>query len=252
MEQDAAPGSEAMERDLTRDALQDTLGSCDSMDIRHYRRGWLQEFFCCTTKSDFKYMKEGKTVAKSKEDFSFPCRCCLGPCHAFDMILRDTKTDSEFLEVNRPFRCCMGNFKCCCKQEATVFSGDDHLGDIQETCWFGVPHFVVLDQAENEVYLIRPPTCCGSMCINCFPDGKWPCPHGCCMIPCDVYPIENAREGTQPIGRMAKIPKETFKETFNEINNYKIDFPTNATTQEKGLLLGSSILINALYFEHSE
>lgn len=53
-------------------------------------------------------------------------------------------------------------------------------------------------------------------------------------------------------GRMAKIPKETFKETFNEINTYKIDFPVVATTNEKGLLLGSSILINALYFEHSE
>ena len=51
---------------------------------------------------------------------------------------------------------------------------------------------------------------------------------------------------------MAKIPKETFKETFNEINYYKIDFPENATTNEKGLLLGSSILVNALYFENSE
>ena len=51
---------------------------------------------------------------------------------------------------------------------------------------------------------------------------------------------------------MAKIPKATFKEVFNEINNYKIDFPNSATTKEKGLLLGSSILINALYFEHSE
>jgi hypothetical protein len=51
---------------------------------------------------------------------------------------------------------------------------------------------------------------------------------------------------------MAKIPKKTFKEVFNEINYYKIDFPDNATTDRKGLLLGSSILINALYFEHTE
>jgi hypothetical protein len=51
---------------------------------------------------------------------------------------------------------------------------------------------------------------------------------------------------------MAKIPKKTLKECYNEINYYKIDFPDNATTDRKGLLLGSSILINALYFEHSE
>ncbi len=51
---------------------------------------------------------------------------------------------------------------------------------------------------------------------------------------------------------MAKIPKKTFKECFNEINYYKIDFPETATNDQKGLLLGSSILVNALYFEHSE
>ena len=53
-------------------------------------------------------------------------------------------------------------------------------------------------------------------------------------------------------GRMAKIPKQTLRECYNEINYYKVDFPENATTDQKGLLLGSSILVNALYFEHSE
>jgi len=53
-------------------------------------------------------------------------------------------------------------------------------------------------------------------------------------------------------GTMAKIPKKSFKEVYNEINYYKVDFPDNATIDEKGLLLGSSILINALYFEHTE
>lgn len=242
-----------MDRGDAAEGMKHSLGATNSMEIQHYRRGWTQEFFCCITKSDFEYMnEEGETVAKSKEDFSFVCRCCFAPCHAFDMTITDTKTNSEFLEVNRPFRCCMGNLKCCCRQEATVFSGDEHLGDIQESCWCFVPSFRVLDETEKEVYVVRPPTSCGNMCIDCFPDGKWCCPHGCCMIPCDVYAIENGVEGTKPIGRMAKIPKETFKETFNEINYYKIDFPENATTNEKGLLLGSSILVNALYFENSE
>ena len=53
-------------------------------------------------------------------------------------------------------------------------------------------------------------------------------------------------------GRMAKIPKKTLRETYNETNYYKIQFPNDATTNQKGLLLGSSILINALYFENSE
>eukprot|EP00536_Pseudo-nitzschia_multiseries_P005150 jgi/Psemu1/254252/estExt_Genewise1Plus.C_930119 len=248
-EGNAAPGTESMDRAHAIEAMQDTLGSCESMEIRHYRRGWVQEFFCCITRSDFKYFNEGKKVATSTEDFGFVCRCCFGPCHSFDMSIKDTATNHDFLEINRPFRCCMGTTKCCCRQEAAIFNGDDHLGDIQETCWCCVPHFKVHNEEEDELYIIRPPTCCGNMCINCCPNGKSPCPHGCCMIPCDIYPIQNGAEG---IGTMAKIPKETFKETFNEINYYKIDFPKDATTREKGLLLGSSILINALYFEHSE
>ncbi len=53
-------------------------------------------------------------------------------------------------------------------------------------------------------------------------------------------------------GRMGKIPKETFCDTYNEINYYEIEFPEGASTSQKGMLLGSSILINALYFENSE
>ena len=53
-------------------------------------------------------------------------------------------------------------------------------------------------------------------------------------------------------GRMYKIPKAEFCDTFNETNYYEIEFPEGATTSQKGLLLGSSILINALYFENSE
>lgn len=247
------PAGETMDRTLATDGLRNVFESCETMEIRHSRRGWLQEFFCCITKSDFKYLDGGKTVvAKSKEDFVFVCRCCFAPCHPFDMTITDTSLNSDFLEVNRPSRCCMGNLKCCCKQEATIFSGDDHLGDIRESCWWFVPQFEVYDHNEEQVYAIRPPTCCNGMCMDCTPDGNHPCPHGCCMTPCDVYPIANGAEGMDPVGRMAKIPKETFKEVFNEINYYKIDFPDEASTNQKGLLLGSSILINALYFENSE
>jgi len=242
-----------MDRGLGTEAMRKTLGSLDSMEVRHYRRGWMQEFFCCISKSDFHYLNEKKEiVAKSKEDFTFVCRCCIGPCHAFDMTIADTNSQSDFIEVNRPARCCMGTGKLCCNQEATVFSGDEHLGDIRESCWCCVPSFKVKDQNEKGVYMIRPPTCCFGGCVNCCKGGKSPCPHGCCMIPCEVYALENGFEGKEPVGMMAKIPKKTLRECYNEINYYKIDFPDNATTDRKGLLLGSSILINALYFEHSE
>lgn len=244
----ASPGGEKMDRGLGTTAMRNALRSCDSMEIRQYRRGWWQEFFCCQTKSDFQYLNGKEVVLKSKEDFNFCCRCWFAPCHSFDMTLVGEQTNFEVLEVNRPFRCCMSTGKCCCKQEATIFSGENHLGDIKETCWWFVPSFKVYNEEEKGVYIIRPPTCCFNMCVNCCPGGKCPCPYGCCMIPCEVYDSE----GEKLVGTMAKIPKKSFKEVYNEINYYKVDFPDNATIDEKGLLLGSSILINALYFEHTE
>jgi len=244
------------------DVMKNTLQSCETIEIRQDRRGWLQECFCCITKSDFRYLtNDGSSsksieIARSKEEFTFPCRCCFAPCHAFDMTIKDTNKDTgpeEFLEVNRPFRCCVGTCKCCCNQEATIFSGDDHLGDIRESFWCCVPTFKVYDNEKQEIYMIRPPTCWNGMCIDCTgPEGDKHlcCPHGCCMIPCDIYPSSD--EDTDRIGRMAKIPKKTLRETYNETNYYKIQFPNDATTNQKGLLLGSSILINALYFENSE
>jgi len=245
-------GGEKMDRGVGNDTLAETMESCDSMEIRHYRRGWWQEFFCCQTKSKFEYKIGKKIVARSKEDFSFPCRCLFGPCHPFDMTIYNAESEEDFLEINRPFRCCMGTGKCVCNQEATIFSGEEHMGDIQESCWWFVPEFRVFDPSEKGVYIVRPPTCCFDGCVNCCPGGEDPCcPFGFCMIPCEVYAMENGFQG-KLVGKMAKIPKKTFKECYNEINYYKVDFPDNATTDQKGLLLGSSILINALYFEHSE
>ena len=166
------------------------LGSCKSMEIQHARRGWWQEFFCCITRSDFKYLIGKEVVAKSKEDFSFCARCWCAPCHSFDMIIADTKSDSEFIEINRPGRCCLAQGKPCCYQEAYIFSGDKHLGDIKENCWFFVPSFKVTDPTGKGNYVIRPPTCCFGGCVNCCAGGKCPCPHGFCMIPCDVHAID--------------------------------------------------------------
>lgn len=248
----STPGAETMDRGVGTDEMRNILGSCDSMEIRHARRGWMQEFFCCISKSQFTYLNNKQVVAKSKEDFTFVCRCCFAPCHPFDMSIEDAKTETDFIEVNRPFRCCIGTGKCCCKQEATVFSGDEHLGDIKESCWWFVPSFKVYDQNETKLYVVKPPTCCFDGCVDCCPGGQNPCPLGHCRIPCNVYPVNNGVEGKDPVGRMDKIPKATFADTFNEINYFKVDFPDKATTDQKGLLLGSSILINAIYFENTE
>lgn len=116
-----------------------------------------------------------------------------------------------------------------------------------------VPKFKVYNDKDETVYIIHPPTCCGGTCIDFYAEGH-PCPHGCCLIPFRIYPGDAKNtDGDAPyIGKMAKIPKETCWDTFNEKSFVKIDFPKGATADEKGLVLGSFVLINALFFEGSE
>eukprot|EP00529_Nitzschia_sp_RCC80_P035284 CAMPEP_0113463878 /NCGR_PEP_ID=MMETSP0014_2-20120614/12899_1 /TAXON_ID=2857 /ORGANISM="Nitzschia sp." /LENGTH=174 /DNA_ID=CAMNT_0000355915 /DNA_START=487 /DNA_END=1011 /DNA_ORIENTATION=+ /assembly_acc=CAM_ASM_000159 len=164
----------------------------------------------------------------------------------------DSEEETEILTVNRSFQCCPGTCKCCWYQQADISSGGNDLGEIRETWYWCVPQMKVYDHNDDPAYIIHPPTCCGGACIDCFSEGN-PCPHGCCLVPCDIYATDGQNTNdAERIGRMAKIPKETCWDVFEETNYYEVDFPEDATVQQKGLLLGSSILINALYFEHSE
>eukprot|EP00980_Cylindrotheca_fusiformis_P005611 scaffold1184_cov132-Cylindrotheca_fusiformis.AAC.32 len=252
--------------DRGTDLMKGTLGGCSKMEIRHARRGHCQEC-CCITKSDFKYYdttnnddpdnnSNKQKVAFSKEEFNFCCRCCIGLCHSFDMTVKAPNLpedqNPEIIEVNRPCRCPIMSCKCCCYQEATVFSGDDDLGEIRESFWCCVPQFKVYDHDDETVYVIKPPTCCGGLCIDCFSEGC-PCPHGCLMLPFRVYAPGERTAGDAPyIGKMLKIPKATLRDTFLETSFVELQFPEDANTEKKGLLLGAYLLINALFFENSE
>lgn len=130
--------NEQMERgdDDGTNALKETLDGVEKMEIRHDRRGWLQEAFCCITKSDFRYYSGEKKIAESKEEFDYLCRCCCAPHHPFDMTVKVAGSESELIEFNRPCRLPIWPCKCCCYQEGTVFSGEDDLGEVRETFWW--------------------------------------------------------------------------------------------------------------------
>lgn len=116
-----------------------------------------------------------------------------------------------------------------------------------------IPNFRVYDHDDNTIYIIKPPTCCGGLCIDCCTEGA-PCPHGCFMLPWRVYEGDAKRTtGDAPyIGKMLKIRKASCCDTFNETSYVELKFPEDADETKKGLLLGAYLLINALFFEHSE
>lgn len=175
--------------DRGNEILQTKFASCDKLEVRQGRRGWLQECLCCTTKSSFEYFNGEKKIARSKEEFSFCCRCMCAPDHTFDMVVTEPEGEIGFLEINRPCRICPAPLKCYgqwARSEATIFSGEKDLGEIREACWTFVPQYKVYDHNDDELYVIQPPTCCDGICVDCFSEGC-PCPHGCCIIPCNIY-----------------------------------------------------------------
>ena len=49
-----------------------------------------------------------------------------------------------------------------------------------------------------------------------------------------------------------KKPKSAMTEIFTDANAFTIDFPKEATADQKGILIGTSIFVNSLFFEGSD
>jgi len=113
-----------------------------------------------------------------------------------------------------------------------------------------VPSFKVYDGEDKQIFLIHQPTCLGGCCVNCCAEGN-PCGKGCCKVSFRVYPAEQSdTNGDAPyLGQILKKPKSFGTEVFTDANAFTIDFPKDASTDQKGILMGSAIFINSLFFE---
>jgi hypothetical protein len=125
------------------------------------------------------------------------------------------------------------------------------ISDFQQvlTVLLSVPSFKVYDHSDNYIYLIHPPTCCGGCCINCFAEGN-PCGRGCCRESFRIYKAEVGNQGGDEYeGLILKKPKSAMTEIFTDSNAFEVDFPKNATADQKGILTGAAIFINSLFYE---
>lgn len=237
------------------DAMRYHMTSCNKMDIRQTRRGWIQECLGCEAKSEFKYFVGETQMGYSLEESGCCARIWCQPCYSWKMEVKELNTNNELLTVERPCSCPVGSCKCCCYQTATVTSGGQPLGRIQEKCYYCVPSFGLYDESDRHVYTIHPPTCCGGMCMNCCTEGC-PCsPRGCCKVPFWIFPPDqrNTNGGDAPhVGKILKKPKSAFTEIFTEANAFEVDFPTDATASQKAVLVGTSIFFNSIFFEGSQ
>ena len=100
------------------------------------------------------------------------------------------------------------------------------------------------------MYKVHAPTCLGGMCVNCCAEGN-PCGKGCCKVSFRIYdPDQKDTEGdAEYLGKILKKPKSAMVEIFTDAQTFIVDFPKEATVDQKGALIGTSIFLNAIFFE---
>ena len=114
---------------------------------------------------------------------------------------------------------------------------------MKEDLFVCVPSFKISSLEDGSpVYKVHQPTCCAGCCVaGCCAECDC-CGICCCCtdddseVPFHIYPAdqENTDDDAPFIGKMLKTDAEAFDLTF----------PDDATAQEKGLLMGSTIFIN--------
>lgn len=241
----AAPGSESMDRGS--EVLKSHVSGIETMEIRQTRRGWCQECMGCEALTEFQYFVGDTQIGHSLEDTDCFCRMCCTIIHPFKMNVKELNTEASLLELDRPLRCCNCPCKCCCYQEGTITSDGQEMGSIKEGCYFCVPEYTIADHTGKGLYKLHQPTCCCGVCVNCFTEGN-PCGRGCCKVPFHLYPYEEG-DSVDHVGKILKKPKSLMTELLTDAEAFECTFPKDCSPATKATIIGSAILLNAIYFE---
>jgi len=200
--------------------------------------------------SVFKHHR-GLMYAKEHSDMcdKFLCR----RYRAFHMKIHhgSSSDGKEILHFNRPFKCPL---VCCCimpwPQEIKTLDAQTgvELGKtVQDwrcgSACCGRFYWKVYDQAGTVSHVLEQDVCCNE---NCF------APSCCCQI--HKINIKDPHE-KDIIGTAENIfPGCTLRTLIcgRMIDNYRLTFPTNATSEDKANLLGALILVDFMVFANAD
>lgn len=194
--------------------------------------------------------KDMKTLLKAKEESDCLCRVCCMNLREFSMDISSDADDQVLYKIHRPFKCTM---ICCCMmlfpQELTVSDGQGNVigrtvQDFKciEACC-GKTYMKVEDKDGNVQYNVQHNVCCNAnMCNPAYP----------CFCPVNHFGIFNA-DMSEEIGGIDNIwPGCNFQGLCSpETDNYKMVFPTDATPDQKAMLMGALMLTEYMFFEAS-
>ena len=177
----------------------------------------------------------------------FMRNCCPSSARSFDMEIKhiaslgqfNANLSKNFATAIRPFTC---TFFCLNRPEMTITLVDNgqSVGKIRNPFTFFDPEFEIYNQNGQLRYFVSASCCqCGLLCANNF-FGK---------MSEVTFPIYNGKGGGQ-VGSIVKKGAQ-FQELITDADSYNVNFPSDATPEEKLLLICLGLFIDYIYFEVS-
>ena len=182
---------------------------------------------------------------KCKEKSGWCMRhCCTSTRRGFDMdisyIASGNPMDPIATDYAVAYKSC--NLACCClcrpELELSLKEGNRPIGRVRYVCTLCDPTFYAYNSEDTLRYIVSASCCqCGLMCSNNF-CGKF----SECLF--DIY-------GPDGDGAIGKILKQSAspEEMVTDADSYEVNFPSNATPEDKLLLTTLGLLIDYQYFE---
>ena len=202
----------------------------------------------------------GSIMSENKSWFS--CQCEDTPS---DLSEEDIKSNVVAIHEKGQtcgIHCC-GCLMCNCCDLPYLETKDGSTGEVLGTtryicdlCCF-VPKYDILDASGNKKYHLRPNTCVIGMCPECRCDGK---KGKCCRVPFvlrDPSTLEPISSGAtlegKPVRSMVDVLWTGWANACcSKKNAYHVTFPTEMTSAEKAVLVGSTILVDVTMFEQQD
>jgi hypothetical protein len=213
---------------------------------------FLEQFTGCESPNRFYVFSQSpqagmKLLFKCKE-FSGCCmrNCCPASQREFIMSIKHVANNSglnddfstPFVKVNKPFKC-----TCFCLDRPKMsinYANGNPLGAIKEPFTCCDPQVNTFDNTGMMKYVIRADCCqCGLLCRNNF----------CGKLSKAVFNIYKTNELNRPVGSIIKKGSSSFSELITSADSYQVNFPLDATPEDKMILIVAGLMIDYQFFE---
>ena len=206
----------------------------------------MESVFDIFQKDPTKEATQGKRIWRAVEESSCAQRNCVQQsCRAFNVKVMNMQK-SPFddapvsLHMNRPCTCAS---LCFNRPFVTLNFVEDgrniYLGKISDPYSLCHLEFVVHDKADRPIYQVKAPCLQGGVICR-----------GCPCAPCEKVSlgVVDLRSG-QPVPPISKLNPSCLKDFMQNSDNFSMEFPVNASWEDRSLLMAAIIFIDFMMFE---